>query len=796
MYRIATIVNENEVSHSRYADTLGTLRAAMRTCNLDGKRGNAYHFVAFDKFSVQRLFVAGDDHLLTFDGLFIATNALSRHERVYETLFQNQPLIATFLDSNRGIFVSSQKKLSNGSLQTCDPQSVSFLPDVYHYYLFDRPEKYSSDGDIDVSSGGRILTYPYTIDSALLAKHCDHNQFMPHRYRSIAIPKHMHSYDTVLADRGSPAVTYEELGAFKIDRKVLLSATYNKRVVISTMALDWANHSELLANILTFLTEDRHRTLFVTKPDAYSHDAVLDSYILRANIANIPYHVISPSEMDSRITPECNAYIFSPAWQPHEVEELYTATLRSHTSYFSMYHVCDIGSSSRATHKVSKYCNYSSVDLMKDAVVATLLASFVSTHWNKSVWTYSYIAKLLALYDYDIEPVATRVYDELRLHFTKTDGLTQKQELVGSYDNVFNATCMQLEVLRWLRSRYRESIDRRSPYDVNSVINEAEDWLLAAIETESIFDQDVCYCLLYLIRFGQYDRLNVEFKDTLARLFTNLLSSVLEEMQSVRFTERSSVDLCRIYQTICTLWPHKVVSAHKAELYIGRLEETLEARQNEFGSWKNISETAEVCGMLLDSYADRLTMARPMTTIDAIVGRGIELLYSQFDAQKQMWSDDLGASAKAMYAIVAYDRRFAFAVNDFLYELKSRNEVRGDMGERAEIRRSGTFYRALDILERRADVLAKSGAKSEQVLAATNHRLKARGRTLLWSWAVILSLMFTNLLVVGILQIEYPVIVSALIGDWKAALLTGFLGFVFSVILTALYARVERRLME
>ncbi len=64
------------------------------------------------------------------------------------------------------------------------------------------------------------------------------------------------------------------------------------------MALDWANHSELLSNILIFITENKTPAFFVKKEAEQSTKSyVIESYIIRANTSNLPYRVISEKEI-------------------------------------------------------------------------------------------------------------------------------------------------------------------------------------------------------------------------------------------------------------------------------------------------------------------------------------------------------------------------------------------------------------------------------------------------------------------------------------------------------------------
>ncbi len=480
MYRVGIIINENEVSHSRYADTLGALQSALDGCNDNGRKGNSYHFSVFDKFNVHTLFEEGENNIKTLDGIFIATNAMSFNLRVHEVFSRNKGSLEAFIDDNKGIFVSSQKKLSNGRLSKEKFRSAGFLPERFDYYLFDRPEKFSSEGIVSTFPGtNRLLLYPYKISDEIIKNHCENNQFIAHTYRSLIIPKHSHSYDTVLSDSTSPFVSQKELAYINRERKMLLSSRHSKRIVISTMALDWANHTELLCNILTFITQSKPLTTFVKKESEHTRSAIIDSYIVRANTANLPYRVISRADLYEHARTPGEALIFSPDWRTGEIENLYASLLTKESTYFAIYHICRTADSSNNSHKLTKYCNFSSVDVLKDAVVQNLLSDYLSGSWNKSVWIYSYILKLIEFFDFDIPVVAKRLYRELSGHFTKKDEATGESELTGCYDNVFNATCKMLEILNYFQNKAYVVSDDDSLHvidDVHSIRRHVDTW--------------------------------------------------------------------------------------------------------------------------------------------------------------------------------------------------------------------------------------------------------------------------------------------------------------------------------
>jgi hypothetical protein len=792
MYRVGIVINENEVSHSRYADTLGALQSALDGCNDNGRRGNSYYFSVLDKFNVHTLFEEGENNIKTFDAIFIATNAMSFNERIHEVFSHNKQIIEEFLDDNKGIFVSSQKKLSNGGLSKDKYKSAGFLPERFDYYLFDRPEKYSSEGAVSISTEtNRLLLYPYKISNELIKDHCENNQFIVHTYRSLVIPKYPHSYATVLSDSTSLSVSQKELGYINGDRKVLLSSRLSKRIVISTMALDWANHTELLCNILTFITQSKSLTTFVKKESEYTRSAIIDSYIVRANTANLPYRVISRVDLSEHTRTPGEAFIFSPNWRTGEIENLYASLLTTQSTYFAIYHICRTADSSNHTHKLTKYCNFSSIDVLKDVVIQNLLSSYLSSSWNKSVWTYSYILKVIALFAVDIPVIAKRLYVELSGHFTKRDGVTGKLELTGCYDNVFNATCKMLEILNYFQDRDYDVSNDDSLHVIDDVIQSAEAWILGKIEAGSLVDQDICYCMLYLLKNHRYHSLSDSIKARLTELFIG----VLEESLSSKLASRSSIDFCRLYQTLCMIKTNDNLNGKKAVTYLRKIETILKESQDVSGIWKNISDTAEITAMLVETYELRSEFDASMNTINTLIAKGIEILHSQFNPRTSMWSDDLGTTAKAMYAIGAYDKKFSFAINDFFLDLKTSQERKVEATDETHDT-VGNLYETIDHIEEQKEGLNRKLLASGRELSVYKMRISKTRNLALVLLAMVLILTVLLGLILGNLRISHKAVFDEIWAGWSAQFIGGFFGLVVGAIAAFLYARLSKNIEE
>jgi hypothetical protein len=786
MYKVGIVVNENEVSHSKYADTLKTFRKAIDGCNKNGKNGNSYYFKEFDKFNIQSLFDEGENNIKSFDSIIIATNAMDT-ERINDVLIHNKKIVEEFINDNKGIFISSQKKRSNGSLTEEKFQSVGFLPDIYDYYIFDRPEKYSSEGIINIASENRILFYPNRITNEIIADHCENNEFIVHRYRSVIIPKHPNAYDTLLNDASLP-ISQKKLGYSNGDRKVLLSSKYKRRIVLSSMALDWANHTELLCNILTFITENKTPAFFVKKDtEPIVKSSVIESYIIRANIANLPYRVISENEIAEYSKFSGSTFIFSPKWSTKEIEKKYDEMLLTQKKYFSLYHISKSSSYSVNDLKLSKYCNFSSIDKMKDEVIQKILSEYVSNSWHKSVWTYSYIINLIKFFDIDIPVIAKGIYEEMIKHFTKKDEHNGKVELVGNYDNVFNATCKMAEILSYFQDKYQETVDKDSQYKIDEVLKQTDEWVISKIESSSISDQDICYGVLYLLSCEGYRSISDFTKIKLSQLIDKILAETIQ----IQIDETPTIDLCRIYQATCQLLEHGIFTDKKYTQYLKKIEIILSERQDLYGNWKNLSETSEIVVMLMNVYAIRTNIDSSLNALNIVITKAVEILHSQFNSISNSWGDDLNTNAKAMNGVGAYNKIFNFAINDFFLDL-NHHQTNVALMSGTDIGIIDGFYRNIDALEKEKVQLTKNIFDSENKILFGQKKLRISKMSSLIAVLMVFSLLFLSALLLHGLFTNHKEILSEIFNRYKEAFIGGFIALGLTIVWELIFNRLKK----
>ncbi|MEK6289275.1 MAG: hypothetical protein AABO57_26485 [Acidobacteriota bacterium] len=68
---------------------------------------------------------------------------------------------------------------------------------------------------------------------------------------------------------------------------MLRTGSTTERLVVTSMALDWAGHEELLENILVYITEGTSQIAVLRRRGSNS-DKAIDAYVVRARVAKTP----------------------------------------------------------------------------------------------------------------------------------------------------------------------------------------------------------------------------------------------------------------------------------------------------------------------------------------------------------------------------------------------------------------------------------------------------------------------------------------------------------------------------
>lgn len=301
------------------------------------------------------------------------------------------------------------------------------------------------------------------------------------------------------------------------------------------------------------------------------------------------------------------------------------------------------------------------------------------------------------------------------------------------------------------------------------------------IENDAVYDQDICYAWNYLIISGKYTSLNKTISTKLLQLFNSLLSTISEELISMQIDIRSSVDLCRVHITLCLLSNKRIIKPKRALTYLGKIESILLERQGLYGGWRNISETAEIVGMLLDGYEYRTKFSDNIEIVNTLILKGVESIYSQFDADKSLWGNDIAATAKAMYAISKYDEIYDFTINDFFADFKKNTDTVIKAVNETGIDKLGHFYKEIVDLEKQNE----SQLKDIKLIQKGKKRLARRFTILGIIFTLIVILLFITGYIVVSLFLDNRILFDSITGNHKQLIFGGIVSSIVSIIMIA-----------
>lgn len=775
MYRIGVLINENEVSHSSYADTCSILEKPV---TLGDKKKELYKFVIYDKFNIDSLFnVDSDLFVEKLDSIFIATNATNNIE-IYTALIEHKEFIEEFINSGHGLFISSQKKLSVKKGE--NEKSVGFLPTKYDYTLFDRPEESSAVGKIStLNSNGFILSYPNRISDELIDYHCIHNDFMPHKYRSFIIPNNSSQFTTILIDNTS-AETPPQLENYpeKYRKLLLVSGNLLQRVIITSMALDWAAHDELLENILIYITEGSSPFAFALKQN--EHNSIMNSYILRAKAAKLSFREYVQETTTNLINSPHSIYVFSPLYTGEEVDS-FCQLASQQERRISIYHI--VGDIPSASFRLYHYTTSTSIDQIKIEVANWFTRIFYPNLWGKSIWSYSYILNMMKDLQINYNYFLPHLYNELSLHFSKGE------QINGSYDNVINATCKLLELLSIIFENYVGEEEIFNKFPIENLKRKVELWL-----NEKLFDGNFYsnFDLLYILSALYKSNYTINQNQEQQREINSKTQNIITSYRNNNYTKCSNVVLCQLLFLISELFQNRTIPENKASSLIEEILLLLRSRQNDEGEWKNLSETAEVTLNLLDITFNGSGMYE-FPIIENSVMSAIEYLYRSYNFKTYCWGNDINTTAKALHAIGLYDKNKNYSANDFFNEISIQNLRLSEISNREnEVTVSQNYIEALYTQEQQIKKLKRISRKKRfyQILFLGTF-------TVSLSLSIMLILIFAGLShETVIVNGESINILLVLFKEWRTEFIFGFIGIIFGALFTGIYSFVKSKTLK
>lgn len=767
MYRVAVLVNENELSHSAFADTVALCK---RPGKLGPQKARSYSFTTFDRYNIGRLLDRGShDALDRFDAVIVATNATNNPE-VLATLRALKPEIDSFLARGAGLLVLGQKKLAN-------QPATGFMPARLEYALKNRPEASSAEGQVSITDPEeRVVSYPNSINNQLLEYRCSHNNFAEHRYRSTIEPVHASQYVAVVADLHTMPPVSKMLPYGNGRPLVLRSSDPRDRVVVSSMVLDWAGHEELVENLLTFIAEGAEQVAVVRAPSS-GPDRLMTGYLVRARASKIPVREYDSIASIDNVS-DYSTVILSPGYSSLQFEQIWRELASVIRPNLSLYH---LRSESEGPLDLLQRSRGGSVPSHIAETIAWLTSEFSTSLWGKSVWTYRYVLDLFCEAGVDHSTFLQPIFDEIVTHSRPVAGQ------IGSYDNVPNASTQMLRVLD------HHCVGRtcwREPDPAASVaLDDLVDWLLNKLNnTEAIAPRDQLYMALGLLHWSGMPDLEEERRQVLDKMATTLL----KDYRARGFANLSTIELTQILELVCRLWTSGRITPLVASEDIGAIGSIVDDRQSVSGEWRNVSETAEV-SMELGSLLLRFPNVAGSDKLFETIQRGAESLLEHFKGSAPHASTDVNLAAKASYALLVFDRLCQSPVDDYFQVVGSSAQSQRTQTEMARsLESSQGLVQALLTSEanaRAASDQLESLAIRERKLLRRVGRLRAVAVAAV-TFAVVLVAVLLGL--VAILWTQHRSTANALFGSWDQHLMSAFIALGVTALASITYSTLTR----
>lgn len=719
MFNIAVILNETELQRYGHANLIPRLSKLLPSSD--------YSFHPFTCLNIAELFREGENFILGFDALFVSMNACS-DRKVYEILLNQREIITTFVKCGKGVFMGYQKKIS---MKNYDIEGIGFLPEDYEYVSVADTSKDSSEGQISINkdnTNDMLLRYPSTILADKIMYRCHHNDFRPHVYRAYIQPKYPDSYCPILTD-----YSYEQ-PRMLLCRSNPLS---KERVVVTTIALDWENHEDLLRNIIVYITQGVPLICFISGASQSNND--FDYIVTTAKLSKISFSLYhSIDEIDDYFLDIYNTYIFSPNVESRYIDSFWQI-IRNRRKNTKLYSIRQ--SNNHSDLIMTEYSNCSSVDLMINNVALWLSSQFNGKMWGGGFWiTYDTMMMMSAL-DIAMESYNDSIFDDINKH-----------NLSGSYDGVMGCTLGMYELMFMFGNG---DTDR-----LGSTFN----WIWNNINEVSNYEKQSFIAMMRRLR------LDSKLKGEQKKIFLNLVDDVFNSIPT--YGELSEIELCRAISTYLI-----------KQSPIDDLINQLISIQQSDGSWNDNNRTSYVIIFLLSTLSKNVIMN--YNGLDKSIEKGILFLRSSYDEGNGNWNNDILMTVKAVHAIGLHNKVFKYSTKDF-FESITKDHAKVDYSGviSASLRKSNELRNHLYTEER-------EWKQSQSDLEMTKKKLRNQ---VSWTRKLAIStLFFASMLIALIAYLSTKDGIIADILEHTDSILSMVLGFFATLILETIISMIRSR---
>ena len=702
-YRIAVILNESGLIRNTYSNILPNLSSLMNGYSgSEFKRfEKRYTFVPFTRTNLSELFLnSGVNTIESFDALFICTNA-TNDSQVLNILESNKEIIEEFIKKNKGLFVGSQKKLSEKTI------FVKFLPESLSFKYITRPEEKSSQGYIYIQEPDDCLVAGCEVDK--INYQCHNNRFKDHVYRSYMEPQYADMFQDVFVDKDFN------------DRKLFIRAKQYK-VVYSTVSLDYEEQNDVLKNIIQYITEGISNIAFFADiyAEEFSFSNKYNSLLLNALLNKISISIYKKLEVTDVIKTK-KIFVVSSEYNENEVKEFWKQIqLNQQGINSNLKKLIYLNESSDIETIVTEYKNYSEIDLKLKNVILWIENQIRQKNekkirerienktkelegntnkqidLNKRVWGVNFWTTYdIMCFIFEMQSV----YGSTYLNMLQSYGMSffethiahyrdaGKQE-PGSYDGMLNCSCALLELFALfdfdaLQEASLANSPLRTKYDVDLTI----DYIKKYIESSSSYlDYEMVLQLLFnLKRFNSNNTSIQKFVED-SDYFNYLLKKVIEKRILIEYNfvlesnkyvlirenyrNKDLQELCKDIEVMAYVLVNNcdvIANSNKCKIEKIIIQHLLQIKALQTnGYWVNFNRTSAVLKMLAKiAYEGNLLFYKNdilNSILSQIIMSALNYILKEIDdsilknQEARMWLKDLEATVTLSTALCLYNK--------------------------------------------------------------------------------------------------------------------------------------------
>lgn len=703
MYNIAVIENETELQRYGHANVTRNLRASIEK----QKDSKYFKFVRFTSTNIEKLFFDREQNLSKFDALFISTNACS-DSVVYKCLCENKTQIIDFVENGLGIYVGYQKRQnivikeliaktkeeyntllneytelsSNMSREKYDDYisrdllrklrekiniehpdyPLPFLPDKYNYKLIEEyvilrenlsgqislnnlRRKESNEGNIKVNDINRtdvILINPNSITANDIENRCRNNDFQNHLYKSSIYFKYDGNYKVLLYDDSPYNDSKRVLLARAIPRKA-------EKILVSSIAFDWENHTKILCNILEYIVKGVPKYAFIRGKSENSEFNYLLNNAKISKIAYCEYNSIESINVDMREIHD--TYFFAPDISEEEVD-LFWNIIKRESERKKFYHLL-VKDCSSDDLQLKLYSNSSSLEKIKNNVSAWINSYYLTNskggYWDGFWVTYETLRMLKFAgieYNFYLDGISKAIKKQRRED--------------GSYDKLIGCTLGMLVLLYEFWEDSKEEIDQTEKWIKEHVFIEPSYQITQQIPISNYEKES------FLLTFYELSNSNATNINFATSEYEKLIHNVYESYVNpeINQNECTEIELCR-HLKFCRYF-------NKNET--DKVLSNLIARRDSEGKWINVGRTAQVLICLLTVFSKEEILE---LKLEKKIEEGINYILSNYNSSVGNWNDLVLDTSRSLCALILYDNLFSIASKDFFEIVQKESEVMG-----------------------------------------------------------------------------------------------------------------------